>query len=192
MKKLIIASGSPRRRELLTQIGLTFEVITSDAPEITSATDPGEIVMDLSHQKAQAVQDLLDPKEAAVILGADTIVFSDGQVLGKPADEEAAFAMLKKLAGHTHQVYTGVTLLRGTETHAFYACTQVECFPMTDEEIRSYIATGDPMDKAGAYGIQGPFAAYVKGICGDYNNVVGLPVSRVYQELKRYFPECLS
>lgn len=197
--QLILASASPRRRELLQQIGLEFEVLTSDAPEITSAVEPKDIVMDLSRQKALAVQKLLEKENGPssrktislsgkypVLLGADTIVFSGSRVLGKPADQAEAFSMLEQLSGRTHQVYTGVTLLCGRKSRSFYECTQVECYPMTPEEIHSYIQTGDSMDKAGAYGIQGPFAAFVKGIRGDYNNVVGLPVSRVYQELKTF------
>ena len=190
--KLILASASPRRRELLQQIGLEFEVLTSDAPEITSETEPAEIVKDLSRQKAMAVKEQWEKTKSpsdvvrknTLILGADTVVCHNGRILGKPKDEEEAFFMLRDLADATHKVYTGVTLLGESLCHSFSACTRVEVYPMTDAEILAYIATGDPMDKAGSYGIQGPFAAFVKGIRGDYNNVVGLPVSLVYQELK--------
>lgn len=128
-------------------------------------------------------------EEGTVVIGADTIVACGGQVLGKPGNRERAEEMLGKLQGGTHQVYTGVAFVwkeKGrTETAGFYECTDVRVYPMTEEEIRCYVETGEPMDKAGAYGIQGGFAAFIQGICGDYNNVVGLPVGRVYQELKK-------
>lgn len=123
-----------------------------------------------------------------IVLGSDTIVSLDGKILGKPADEEEASRMLRLLAGRTHEVYTGVALLTRQNGElrekVFYEKAQVEMYPMSEEEIRSYIATGEPMDKAGAYGIQGRAAIYIKGIAGDYHTVVGLPVARVYQELK--------
>lgn len=187
MKQLILASASPRRKELLEQIGLKFTIHTLPTEENAAAPEPEELVMELSRQKASAVADILSDfaRGETVVLGADTIVCHKGKILGKPRDEKDAFTMIKGLSDATHQVYTGVTLLCGQECASFYERTHVTVFPMSDEEIHSYIATGDPMDKAGAYGIQGPFAAYVRGIIGDYNNVVGLPVSRVYQELKQ-------
>ena len=186
MKKLILGSGSPRRKELMAQIGLQFEVIVSDADENISETWPDRMVMELSKNKAEAVWNSLDDKSKAesIVIGADTIVYNDGKVLGKPKDEEDAYNMIKSLQDGVHSVYTGVTLY-GEEVVSFFEETKVYVYPMTDEEITGYIATKDPMDKAGAYGIQGLFAAFVKGIEGDYNNVVGLPVARVYQELKK-------
>lgn len=186
--KLILASGSPRRRQLLKQIGLAFDVITSDAAEQTGQTEPDRIVIALSRQKAEAVQRQLAEAERGdtVVIGADTIVFCEGKVLGKPRDESDAFQMIKMLSGRKHSVYTGVTLMRGARIQSFFERTAVSVYPMTDEEIAGYIRTGEPMDKAGAYGIQGAFAAFIKGIEGDYNNVVGLPVGRVYQELKEF------
>lgn len=186
MKKLILGSGSPRRRELMAQIGLKFEVIVSDADESTAEMWPDRMVMELSRNKAEAVHSTLDDKtkSESVVIGADTIVYNDGKVLGKPKDEEDAFNMIKSLQDGVHSVYTGVTLV-SDETISFFEETKVYVYPMTDEEIREYISTKEPMDKAGAYGIQGAFAAYVKGIEGDYNNVVGLPVARLYQELKK-------
>lgn len=186
MKKLILGSGSPRRKELMAQIGLQFEVIVSDADENISETWPDRMVMELSKNKAEAVWNSLDEKSKAesIVIGADTIVYNDGKVLGKPKDEEDAYNMIKSLQDGVHSVYTGVTLY-GEEVVSFFEETKVYVYPMTDEEITGYIATKDPMDKAGAYGIQGLFAAFVKGIEGDYNNVVGLPVARVYQELKK-------
>lgn len=186
--KLILASGSPRRRELLKQIGLTFDVITSDTAEETDQKEPGEIVKALSRLKAEAVGRQLSETARAdtVVIGADTIVYCAGRVLGKPQDEAEAFRMIKMLSGRKHDVYTGVTLLCGTAVHSFYERTAVSVYPMTEEEITAYIRTGEPMDKAGAYGIQGAFAAFIKAIEGDYNNVVGLPVGRVYQEIKKF------
>lgn len=186
MKKLILGSGSPRRKELMAQIGLQFEVIVSDADENISETWPDRMVMELSKNKAEAVWNSLDDKSKAesIVIGADTIVYNDGKVLGKPKDEEDAYNMIKSLQDGVHSVYTGVTLY-GEEVVSFFEETKVYVYPMTDEEITGYIATKDPMDKAGAYGIQGLFAAFVKGIEGDYNNVVGLPVARLYQELKK-------
>ena len=186
MKKLILASNSPRRRELLEQIGVEFEVIPSNAEEKVTKQEPSEVVEELSRQKAE---DVAAAVEDGIVLGADTVVCQDGQIMGKPKDEADAKQMLQKLQGEEHSVYTGVTILvkeNGAVQHVqtFSQETKVYVYEMTDEEIDRYIATGEPMDKAGAYGIQGRFAAYVDGIEGDYNNVVGLPVSAVWQELK--------
>lgn len=197
MLKIILASGSPRRRELLGQIGLAFEVIASNAEEKSGAADPGSLVEELSCLKAEAALDMLeDGGEDVLVIGADTVVASGNQVLGKPSGPEAAFQMLKRLSGKTHEVYTGVTLLykRGgngdgiplVQRKVFHEVTKVSFYPMTEGEIRHYIETGDCMDKAGAYGIQGIFARYVRGIEGDYNNVVGLPAGRLYQEAKEW------
>ena len=186
-KKIILASASPRRRELLTQIGLDFDVVVSETEEKITSTEPAKVVEELSAQKAEAVWEKLavsgvfDPEQKSgeatmtdtLVLGADTVVACDGKILGKPADSEAAAAMLTMLQGRGHE---GKTL-------TFHEKTTVHFYPMTDAQIREYVATGDPMDKAGAYGIQGFCARYIRGIEGDYNNVVGLPVGRVYQEL---------
>ena len=225
-KKIILASASPRRRELLSQIGLYFEVVVSETEEKITSTEPAKVVEELSAQKAEAVWEKLfsmtasqgsvtdaerleegsgvsrtdegsegfDPEQTSgettitdnVVLGADTVVACDGKILGKPADMEGAVAMLTMLQGRGHEVYTGVTILyeeNGEKTLTFHEKTTVHFYPMTDAQIREYVATGDPMDKAGAYGIQGLCARYISGIAGDYNNVVGLPVGRVYQEL---------
>ena len=192
MSRLILASSSPRRHELLAQIGLSFEVIASHTEEKTKSTEPGEMVQELSALKATDVFDQIPPEERAgiIVIGADTLVSVEGKVMGKPVDEIKAQEMLSRLQGNTHQVYTGVTLLWQAEGEqepqrkTFYEKTDVTMFPMSTEEIRSYIATGEPMDKAGAYGIQGKCAAYIRGLSGDYYNVVGLPVGRLYQELK--------
>lgn len=187
--RIILASASPRRQELLTQIGLPFEVCPSEWEEVTDKELPEEVVQELSYHKAMEVYERNVTEEGTVIIGADTIVACGGQILGKPGTRERAEEMLGKLQGGTHQVYTGVAFVwkeKGrTESAGFYECTDVRVYPMTEEEIRCYVETGEPMDKAGAYGIQGGFAAFIQGICGDYNNVVGLPVGRVYQELKK-------
>ena len=187
--RIILASASPRRQELLTQIGLPFEVCPSEWEEVTDKELPEEVVQELSYHKAMEVHERNVTEEGTVVIGADTIVACGGQILGKPGTRERAEEMLGKLQGGTHQVYTGVAFVwkeKGrTESAGFYECTDVRVYPMTEEEIRCYVETGEPMDKAGAYGIQGGFAAFIQGICGDYNNVVGLPVGRVYQELKK-------
>lgn len=186
-KKIILASASPRRRELLTQIGLDFYVVVSETEEKITSTEPAQVVEELSAQKAEAVWEKLATITDIIVLGADTVVACDGKILGKPADTEAAAAMLTMLQGRGHEVYTGVTILYEQngerKTLTFHEKTIVHFYPMTDAQIREYVATGDPMDKAGSYGIQGFCARYIRGIEGDYNNVVGLPVGRVYQEL---------
>jgi septum formation protein len=182
---LILASQSPRRKELLAQIGLTFTVKQSDCEEKIEGTDPEEIVKSLSRQKAKAVAE--NAEKGYIVLGADTIVVLDGRILGKPRDEEDAFRMLQGLQGREHMVYTGVTLIQEEKglCVSFAEGTKVSVWPMSGEEIRDYIKTGEPMDKAGAYGIQGRFAAFIEKIEGDYTNVVGLPLARVYHELKK-------
>ena len=176
MSKIILASGSPRRKELLEQIGIEFDIITSDVDETTLITQPDEYVKYLSRIKAQAVWDMVKDdddyrNEDVVVIGADTIVSHKGHILTKPKDTGNAFDILKELAGDCHQVYTGVTLIKNNNVVSNFAeKTDVYC--------------NDISDKAGAYGIQGRFAAFIGKIDGDYNNVVGLPVARVYQELK--------
>ena len=188
MKKIILASASPRRKEILKNAGVQFEVITSGTEEETSETDPAAVVEELSYIKAAGVErEVKDPE--AVIIGSDTIVACDGRILGKPADEEEAFSMLRLLQGRTHQVYTGVTILYGDggerKRKTFHECTDVTCYPVSREEILEYIHTGEPMDKAGAYGIQGGWGIYVEKICGDYNTVVGFPAARLLYEAKK-------
>ncbi|MCD2492376.1 Maf family protein [Lacrimispora sp. NSJ-141] len=187
MGKLILASASPRRKELLSLTGLPFTVIPGNGEEVIHTSDPAEAVEALSREKAEAVCGRAGEED--VIIGADTVVALDSLILGKPAGEEEAFSMLKRLQGREHAVYTGVTVLekgKPLERVTFSEKTTVHVLPMTDEEILDYIATGEPMDKAGAYGIQGRFAVYVRGIEGDYQNVVGLPVSRLYGFLRKY------
>lgn len=187
MRTLILASASPRRRELLEQIGLTFTVIPSSAEEIITKQVPSEVVEELSRQKAS---DVAGQVEEGIVVGSDTVVCQNGQIMGKPSDREDARRMLRQIQGNTHSVFTGVTVLvkEGGETicHTFSRETKVRVYPMTEQEIEKYLNTKEPMDKAGAYGIQGKFAAYVESIEGDYNNVVGLPVSALWQVLKNY------
>ncbi|MBS6643230.1 MAG: septum formation inhibitor Maf [Clostridiaceae bacterium] len=186
MNRIILASASPRRRELLHQIDLEPEIIPSAIEEKITKTEPDLVVMELSEQKAMDVAETCRGTKAFVI-GADTVVAFGNRILGKPHSEEEAFEMISSLQGNTHQVYTGVTVIdcQTGARETFAERTEVQVYPMEDGEIRNYIATKEPMDKAGAYGIQGRFAAYIQGIHGDYNNVVGLPVGRVYQTLKR-------
>ena len=200
MSQIILASQSPRRKELLEQIGLEFEICPAKGEEIITKTIPEEVVMELSKQKAEEVaamvssfgeehKDITTPSDILVI-GADTVVAYDGKILGKPVDEADAKRMLTMLSGNTHSVFTGVTLVlidksgRAGEL-VFYEKTDVKMHEMTELEIDRYIATGEPMDKAGSYGIQGKCAIYIEKIEGDYNNVVGLPIARIYQELKK-------
>lgn len=194
MIKYVLASGSPRRWELLEQAGISFEISRAQGEEITTKQTPAEIVEELSYQKADEVAQCYLKKyknDTVVIIGADTIVAYDNEIMGKPKNAADAAAMLAKLQGNTHQVYTGVTLMvlekgqekRGREVITFHEKTDVAMYPVTSEQIAAYVATGEPMDKAGAYAIQGKFAIYVKGINGDYNNVVGLPVARLMHEL---------
>ena len=186
MKNIILASASPRRKELMTQVGFTFRVQPSNNDEIITKNNPEEIVKELSYKKAKEVFEKGYMQD--IVIGADTIVIYEEKILGKPKDEAEAYAMINRLQGNTHQVYTGVSIIwkqeNNTHVRAFAERTDVELFPMSDKEIREYVSTKEPFDKAGGYGIQGCFASFVKRINGDYNNVVGLPVARLYQELK--------
>ena len=184
--KLILASASPRRKELLGKIGMEFEILPAKGEEKITKTLPWEVVSELSLQKAKEIAE--KQTEECIVIGADTIVAKDQTIMGKPETKNAAFEMIRTIAGDVHQVYTGVTMIRtGAKEQCvtFFEKTDVFLYPMSDREIDDYIATGDCMDKAGAYGIQGDFAIHVKGIAGDYYNVVGLPIGKVYQELKQ-------
>ncbi len=190
--KIYLASASPRRKELLKQVGISFKVVPSTVEEKITKEAPDEVVEELSYQKAVDVCGKLaaEGREDFVVIGADTVVSAWGKILGKPADKADAARMLKDLQGGSHQVYTGVTLAwKYKDMPPMYAtfseCTDVTMYTMTDEEIKRYVDSGEPMDKAGAYAIQGLCAAHIQGICGDYNNVVGLPVGRLCKEMKR-------
>lgn len=185
MKKLILASSSPRRKELLSYAQIPFEIVVSHVEEhFNDKNNPNEIVQALALQKAEAVANILE--QDAVVLGADTIVTIDNQILGKPNDENEARIMLGKLSGREHIVYTGVAIVSANESTTFYEETKVQFWELSDEEIDNYIKSGEPFDKAGAYGIQQLGSILVKRIEGDYFSVVGLPISRTYRELKRF------
>lgn len=169
----------------MRQIGLKPEIMPSMADEEIEAEGPKELVRELSRRKAEEVAARYS--EDTLVIGADTVVAVQGRILGKPATHREAVEMLMLLQGQVHQVYTGVTIVAGGTKKVlagFAECTDVSVYPMDEEEIIRYTESGEPMDKAGAYGIQGKFAAYIREIRGDYHNVVGLPVSRLYQELK--------
>lgn len=191
-KSIILASGSPRRRELLTMLFEEFEVIVSDCDEIMTSHDPEKVTEELAMQKAEAVAVGLPPRtDPVIVIGADTVVSIDGKILGKPADQKQAVDMLRVLSGKSHNVSTGVALVgledgRQTRLKVFSETTKVRVAELTEEEIISYVNTSEPYDKAGAYGIQGIFGKHIQGIEGDYNNVVGLPVHRLYEELKDF------
>ncbi len=191
--RVVLASGSARRRELLKMIFDEYDVIASEADEDIGSYPPSELVLRLSELKASEVFERLRTENGAadelLVIGSDTVVALDDRILGKPVDESDAYEMLKALSGREHKVFTGVALIRQVgdgemKKRCFFEETSVHIARMSDEEIREYVATGEPMDKAGAYGIQTEFAKYVTGIEGDYNNVVGLPVARLYKELR--------
>ena len=186
--RYILASKSPRRQELLARTGLTFEIIPSEMEEIITKEIPSDVVMELAEQKAKQVFDFLEDKSNVTVIGSDTIVVYRDEILGKPADKQEAYDMLSLLADRTHQVYTGVSLIvsknGSTSVKTFFEKTDVTFYPIYKEDLRRYVESGDCMDKAGSYGIQGDFSIHIKEIHGDYNNVVGLPIGRLYQELK--------
>ena len=210
--RLVLASASPRRRELLSQIGLEFTVMPSTKEENAKTTEAGALVQELSRQKAvdiweqlsggqgqnpdadqeQISEETQEPnlngkrQPELLVIGADTVVCCEGKILGKPHSREAAAEMLTALQGRSHEVYTGVTLYSQSETVTFFECTQVEFYPMTEVEISEYIDSKEPMDKAGAYAIQGLAAMFVIGLDGDYYNVMGLPVCPLAMILRKF------
>lgn len=184
--KIVLASNSPRRRELLGMTGLKFEVVTQYTDEsIPEDMDPALAALELCERKALAVAALEQCKDC-VVIGADTIVSLDGKKFGKPKDDEDAFRMLSSLSDKTHTVYTGVAVVNTDMTvNKFVESTEVHFYPLSEKQIRDYIATGECRDKAGAYGIQGGGAMFVSGIIGDYYNVMGLPVGRLMQQIRQ-------
>ncbi|MEH7082384.1 Maf family protein [Neobacillus drentensis] len=183
MQNLILASSSPRRKELLETLRLTFAISSSEVDEsFDPALAPKDVVMELADRKAQTV---FKENQDAFVIGSDTIVVANNQILGKPADEAEAFTMLKSLSGRQHEVFTGVSIVSPTGTTKFYERTEVWFWELTDDSIRAYVKSGEPLDKAGAYGIQQLGSMLVKKIKGDYFAVVGLPVSRLVRELKK-------
>ena len=183
MKHIILASASPRRKEILELADLKFDVMPSDAQEITTKTAPNEVVMELASLKAKDIYK--KSEKQSMIVGADTVVAYQGQILGKPTDEADAKRMLTMLSGQTHEVYTGVCVIEDGKTKTFYEETKVTFYEISDEQIDHYIKTGETMDKAGSYGIQGKAAVFIKGIEGDYYNVVGFPIARFLQEITK-------
>jgi len=187
-KKLILASASPRRSELLRAAGIEFTVRVADIDEsILPDESPEEYVLRLSREKAQAVA-----QTGEWVLGADTTVVVNGEIAAKPIDAEDARRMLRMLSGQWHEVLTGVSLLGGEQVFSEVAVTRVKFSALTDAEIDWYVATGEPMDKAGAYGIQGYASRFVESIEGSYSNVVGLPVQMVYRMIAGTEPRAVA
>lgn len=194
MDEIILASQSPRRRELLSQIGIKYTCMPAIGEETVKQQFSEEERFVLLPQllAVQKAEEIAKQVKDRWILAADTIVECEGEILGKPKDKEDARRMLGMLGGREHRVHTGVCLLKpgtkedGEKKITFTETTKVFFYPVSKEEIEAYLESGEPYDKAGAYGIQGKAAAFIRGIEGDYNNVVGLPLSRVYQELKRH------
>ena len=190
--RYVLASGSPRRRELLSKVIPEYEVIPAEGDEETISTDPSEIVRELSFKKASEIfhKIFTNDKDRLVVIGADTVVSYNRRVLGKPKNRNDAADMIRNLSGGSHAVYTGVTIYyvdeNGKEkSFTFHEETLVDVAPMTEQEILDYVATGEPDDKAGGYGVQGMFAIFITGIRGDYYNVVGLPIARLYHEMQK-------
>ena len=182
--KTILASASPRRKELLTLAGIEYEVVVSQCEEILpDVITPDKAVEELARQKAE---DVFSRHDDAMIIAADTVVALGNTILGKPKDEDDAFSMLSSLSGRRHTVFTGVCIKTKGNTDIFHVATDVEFYELSEKEIKDYIATGEPMDKAGAYGIQGKGFVLVKGIHGDYFNVVGLPLSETVRHIKTF------
>ncbi|MGB9678711.1 MAG: nucleoside triphosphate pyrophosphatase [Thermoanaerobacteraceae bacterium] len=183
----ILASGSPRRKELLDSLGLSFKIVKSDINEQSKEFEPSKYVMDIAYKKTYSVANSI--KEESIVLGADTIVVIDNEILGKPQDEKRAFLMLKKLSGKMHKVYTGLSIVRTPDLKYVndFSETKVWIKKLDNEEILRYIKTGECLDKAGAYAIQGFGALIVEKIEGDYFNVVGFPLSKLSSLLKDNF-----
>lgn len=186
MARIILASSSKRRQDLLAQVGVQCEVMPSEIEESAETGEPGELVEALSSAKAECIAEQIEGD--FVIIGADTVVVKDGNIYGKPSTEEEACQMLGSLQGDRHEVYTGVTLISVADGEGlidtFHVRTIVDMMPMTAEQISSYVQSGEPMDKAGGYGIQGRGAAYIRDVAGDFFNVVGLPISTVLSRLE--------
>lgn len=194
MYQIILASDLPRRKEILETMGIPYIVMTSNVEEVAEETVPAELVQALARLKTDAISAKLslqtDAHKDLIIIGADTMVFYREHALGKPKDEADAVRILQMLSNDVHEVYTGVSIIlkesKGKEVNfSFAVSTKVVVQPMTTEQIMSYVATGEPMDKAGAYAIQGKFGIYIKEIVGDYYNVVGFPIAKIYEMLLR-------
>lgn len=184
MNKIILASGSPRRKELIETLKIPFSVIVSDIDEnIDENANLVDEIEKLSYKKALAV--FKDHKDA-VVIGADTIVVHNNEVLGKPKTEENAIKMLNKIQGDWHEVITAVSIISVKQSETFSVVSRVHFYPMDDEEIKLYVNSKEPLDKAGAYAIQGEGSRYIKEIKGDYYSIMGLPISELYHRIKKY------
>lgn len=182
--RIILASASPRRKELLEMMGMSFEIIPASDEKTPEGLSPGETVSFTAMEKAKSVYEKV--KDDSLIIAADTMVYCDGKALGKPKSEKEAFSMLKMLSGREHFVYSGVAIVQGEKKLSGFEKTAVRFCPMTDDEIRRYIETKEPMDKAGAYGAQGKGAVFIEGIDGDFFNVMGLPLHRLSKMLEEF------
>lgn len=192
MYRIILASESPRRKEIMKIMGLPYEVLASNVDEAVEKMEPGKMVQALARQKTSNVRSRLGEIKAendnVIIIGADTMVFYQGHALGKPKDKKDAVRILQMLSDDTHEVYTGVSIIIRNkdgrqEDISFDVRTEVVVQPLSEKQIEDYISTGEPMDKAGAYGIQGSFGIHIKEIAGDYYNVVGFPIAKIYENL---------
>ena len=187
---VILASRSPRRREILSMLGVKFEIVSADADEASEITEPAFLVRELALRKGRATLELLRKEgrvsDRTLIIASDTVVAVDGKILGKPADEAEAREMLRSLSGRSHKVVSGVALLTGDREVAASEETAVRFAVLTEQAIDRYVRSGEPMDKAGAYAIQGGASVWVEGIDGDYHNVVGLPVYRLNRLLEDF------
>lgn len=183
-KKLILASASPRRKEILNTAGYVYEVIPSNATELTHGENPCELVRENALAKARDV--FLRCNENAIVIGADTIVCLNGRILGKPKDERDAFLMLKELSGSVHEVITGYAVIGEEGEESGFCVTEVYFRTLSDSEINAYIKTNEPLDKAGAYGIQERACVFAEGFKGDFFNIIGLPIAPLYSVLKKF------
>ena len=181
-RKVILASSSPRRKELLSAMGVSYACVSPDVDESFSGP-PWDAVVEIARRKARAVA---ANAPEAIVIGADTVVVRDGEILGKPHDEKEAVRMLKSLSGRIHQVMTGVCVLSSERKECFCDVSEVEFYPLQEDQIRRYVATGEPMDKAGAYGIQGEGFFLVKRINGDFYSIMGFPAARTARVLKKW------
>ena len=194
-QKIILASGSPRRKELLGLLFEDFQIIVSDCEEVLTSQVPEKVTEELARQKAEAVVKSGKTEGNAIVIGADTVVSIEDEILGKPRNRDHACQMIRMLSGKIHKVSTGVALVQTDSTgsivkkHSFSETTKVRVAQLSDKEIEAYVNTAEPYDKAGAYGIQGLFGKYIEGIEGEYNNVVGLPIHRLYVEIQNFAPE---
>lgn len=189
MQRIILASESPRRKEIMETMGISFETYPANVLEVVEETKPSEMVQALARKKAQFVAECIkDVNDIQIIIGADTMVFFQEHALGKPKDEADAVKMLRMLSDHEHEVYTGVCIIiRKKDDHdkkiSFAVSTKVTVQPLSLVQIEDYVSTKEPMDKAGAYAIQGKFGIHIKKIDGDYYNVVGFPIAKIYEKL---------